>query len=203
MPGLMTALLNSNWICWVMRISFSVTTISVFFLGHPGLSPPKCRGYSGSSRRHPRRHRRRCPGRGSRRRPCIRRSLRARWGTGLCCRRSHRRRCHVGAAVLIEVAVLVFGLEDALVDGSRECRRRRCPVWTRPPRTHVKNIGPLGSSSTPPGRSVRPSPGGSRHSRTGPDRGRWSRTRAAIWPRRVRGARTSSRRSSPRPRPSS
>ena len=40
MSPLMVALLNSNWICCVMRISFAVTTTSMFFFGQPGRSPP-------------------------------------------------------------------------------------------------------------------------------------------------------------------
>ena len=128
MPGLMTALLNSNWICWVMRISFSVTTMRVFFFGQPGLSPP------------------RTPGRV--RAEVVRVgdavAVVVRIGAAVVVLEAVEVLglvralilvvgdavgvvVEVGAAVVVEVAVDVLGLEDALVASSPGCRRRRCP----------------------------------------------------------------------------
>ena len=116
MPGLMMALLNSKWICWVIRISFAVTTMSEFFFGHPGLSPP---GHAGRVRAE-------VVEVGDRVAVVVRVGaavvvLPAVEVLGLvralvgCVGDAVGVVVEVGAAVVVEVAVLVLGLEDALV----------------------------------------------------------------------------------------
>ena len=209
MPGLMTALLNSNWICWVMRISFSVTTMSAFFFGQPGLSPP----------RHARRVRAEVVEVGDAVAVVVRvgaavvvleavevlglvRALVLGVGDAVGVV------VGVGAAVVVEVAVLVLGLEDALVAASRGCRRRRCPCrpGLRSRRTSTNSRAVQRSARAHAAKAA--CAFGSAFARCAcgvrelrPDRARSSANSSCALARpRARAARTSSRRSSRRRR---
>ena len=203
----MTALLNSNWICCVMRISFSVTTMSEFFFGQPGLVAA---GDAGRVRAEVVDVGIRSPslsgsGQPSSSLPAVEvlglvRALVGGVGDAVGVV------VGIGAAVVVEVAVLVLGLEDALVArvgdavavGVAVDRLRARPRRTR---ASVQRSGglianaacALGSAFARCASAFESCPG----------RDRSPRTRAALRRWRARAARTSSRRSSRRRRRSS